>query len=135
MKVVLDAGVVFSGAGWRGEAHLCLVAMARRRIIGFATSETLDELRRVVRKIGFKSTHSPYNILEWYYRTVKTVSPHSVGKQRSRDAKDDPYLACALAAKARAIISRDEDLLTLQKPFGIEIISPRELLKRLANPV
>ncbi len=63
MKVVFDAGVVFSGAGWRGEAHLCLVAMARRRLIAFATSETLDE-RRVVRQIGFKVPHSPYTILD-----------------------------------------------------------------------
>jgi hypothetical protein len=31
MNVVFDAGVVFSGAGWRGEAHLCLAAMARDR--------------------------------------------------------------------------------------------------------
>jgi len=132
MKVVFDAGVIFSGAGWRGEAHLCLVAMARRRIIAFASSETLDELRRVVRQIGFKVPHSPYTILDWHYRAAKIVSPAPLGKQRSRDPKDDPYLACALAAKARLIISRDEDLLTLQKPFGIEIVSPRELLKRLA---
>jgi len=133
MKVVFDAGVVFSGAGWRGEAHLCLVAMARRRLIAFATSETLDELRRVVRQIGFKVPHSPYTILDWYYRTVKIVSPAPLGKQRSRDPKDDPYLAGALGAKAKVIISRDQDLLTLQKPFGIEIISPRDLLKRLTS--
>ena len=135
MRVVFDAGVVFSGAGWRGEAHLCLVAMARRRIIAFATVDTLDELRRVVHQIGFKVPHSPYTILEWYYGTVKTVSPTPLGKQRSRDPKDDPYLACALGAKAKLIISRDEDLLVLQKPFGIEIINPRELLKRLASAV
>jgi len=133
MKVVFDAGVVFSGAGWRGEAHLCLVAMARRRIIAFATSETLDELRRVVSQIGFKVPHSPYTILDWYYRTVKIVSPAPLGKQRSRDPRDDPYLACALGAKAKAIISRDQDLLSLQKPFGIEIISPRDFLKRLTS--
>src|SRR2546426_12781926 len=84
MKVVFDAGVVFSGAGWRGEAHLCLVAMARRRIIVFGTTDTLDELRRLVRQIGFKVPHSPDTILDWYYRTVKTVSPVPLGKQRSR---------------------------------------------------
>jgi predicted nucleic acid-binding protein len=133
VKVVFDAGVVFSGAGWRGEAHLCLVAMARRRIIAFATSETLDELRRVVRQIGFNVPHSPYTILDWYYRTVKTVTPAPLGKPRSRDPGDDPYLSCALGAQARLIISRDEDLLALEKPFGIEIISPRELLRRLAG--
>lgn len=133
MRVVLDAGVVFSGAGWRGEAHLCLVAMARRRIIAFATSETLDELGRVAGEIGFKTAHSPFTILDWYYGSVKIVSPAPLGKQRSRDPKDDPYLACALAAKAKVLVSRDEDLLVLEKPFGIEVIEPRELLRRMAK--
>jgi predicted nucleic acid-binding protein len=135
MKVVFDAGVVFSGAGWRGEAHLCLVAMARRRVIAFGTPVTVDELRGIVNEIGFKAAHSPYTVLDWYYRTLKAVSPAPLGKPRSRDPKDDPYLACALSAKAGLIISRDEDLLTLQKPFGIEIVTPRELLKRLASPL
>jgi len=133
MRVVFDAGVVYSGAGWRGEAHLCLVAMARRRVIAFVTSETVDELQRVVGEIGFKTPHSPYTILDWYYRSVKMVSPAPLGKQRSRDPNDDPYLACALAARAKVIVSRDEDLLALQKPFGIEIIEPRELLRRMAR--
>lgn len=133
MRVVFDAGVVYSGAGWRGEAHLCLVAMARQRIIAFATSETLDELRRVVGEVGFKTAHSPHAILDWYYRAVKMVSPAPLGKQRSRDAKDDPYLACALGAKAKLIVSRDQDLLSLEKPFGIEIIQPRELLWRMSG--
>lgn len=135
MRAVFDAGVVFSGAGWRGEAHLCMTAMARRRVIGFATSQTMQELRYLVDRIGFKARHSPHTILDWYHRTVKIVSPAPSGKQRSRDAKDDPYLACALAAKATVILSRDEDLLTLKKPFGIEIITPRDLLTRLARSV
>jgi predicted nucleic acid-binding protein len=133
MRVVFDAGAVFSGAGWRGEAHLCLAAMARRRFPAFATTQTIEELRRVVDEIGFKARHSPYSILDWYYGAVKMVSPAPVGKQRSRDAKDDPYLACALAAHATVIVSRDEDLLALGKPFGIEIIMSRDLLSRLAR--
>ena len=135
MRVVFDAGVVFSGAGWRGEAHLCLAALARRRVIAFATAPTIEELRRVVDQIGFKTQHSPYTILDWYYGAVKMVSPAPLGKQRSRDAKDDPYLACALAASAGLIVSRDQDLLVLGKPFGIELITPRELLTRLTRAV
>jgi uncharacterized protein len=123
----------FSGAGWRGEAHLCLVALARRRFVAFATTETLDELHRVVEQIGFKTAHAPDSILDWYYRTVKEVSPAPLGKRRSRDPKDEPYLACALTAKADVIVSRDADLLVLKKPFGIEIVTPRELLRRLAS--
>lgn len=135
MRVVFDAGVVFSGAGWRGEAHLCLAAMARRRVIAFATTETLDEIRRVMGEKGDTTRHSPHTILDWYCNTVKMVEPAPLGKQRSRDAKDDPYLACALAAGAKTVVSRDEDLLSLGKPFGIEIIMPRELLTRLARSI
>ena len=135
MRAVFDAGVVYSGAGWRGEAHLCLVAMAKRRIIAFATSETLEELRRIGGLLGSKAPNSPFTIFDWYYATVKVVSPAPLGKQRSRDPKDDPYLACALAAKADFIISRDEDLLVLEKPFGIEIITPGELLVRLGRRI
>ncbi len=135
MRVVLDANVVFAGAGWRGEAHNCLVAMARRRITPYATDEILDEVRELVGEIGFKTRFSPENVLSWYQDRVKRVEPAPLGKQRSRDAKDDPYLACALAAGAKIIVTRDDDLLAMGKPFGIQIITPRELLVRLTRPL
>ena len=55
MKVVFDAGVLFSGAGWRGEAHRCLLAMAQRRVIAYATEETLKELRGLLEDRGGKA--------------------------------------------------------------------------------
>jgi putative PIN family toxin of toxin-antitoxin system len=134
VRVVLDANVVFAGVGWRGEAHHCLLAMAKRRITVYATLEILDEARALTAERGNKFKHAPNNLLTWYYDRVKLVEPAPLGKQRSRDAKDDPYLACALAAGAKFIVTRDDDLLTLQKPFGIQILTPRELLTKLAKP-
>lgn len=131
MKVVFDAGVVYAGAGWRGDAYLTLVSLARRRVAAYATVATLEELRNLVKTRAFKCRHDPHTILDWYYRTVRLVDPAPLGKPRSRDLKDDPYLACALGAGAKCIISRDEDLLVLQKPFGISIITPRGLLAKL----
>jgi putative PIN family toxin of toxin-antitoxin system len=135
VRVVLDANVVFAGVGWRGEAHNCLVVMAKRRITVFATLEILEEIRALVAVRGGKFKHAPHNLLTWYYDRVKLVEPAPLGKQRSRDVKDDPYLACALAAGAKVIVSRDDDLLALQKPFGIQILTPRELLTKLAKPL
>jgi putative PIN family toxin of toxin-antitoxin system len=134
MKVVIDAGVVFSAAGWRGEAHRCLVAMAHRQVIAYATFETLNELRMLLEDRGNKVKFPSVTTLNWYYDRVKLVEPSPLGKQRSRDVKDDPYLACALAAGAKIIVSRDEDLLVMKKPFGIQILTPRELLTKLAKP-
>jgi putative PIN family toxin of toxin-antitoxin system len=134
VRVVLDANVVFAGAGWRGEARRCLVAMARREIIVFASNQILGEVRGLFSEIGFKAKFPPENTLNWYCDRVKLVEPAPLGKQRSRDPDDDPYLACALAAGAKIIVTRDEDLLVLGKPFGIQIITPRELLVRLSRP-
>jgi predicted nucleic acid-binding protein len=135
MRIVFDAGVIFAGAGWRGEAYLCLVAFARRRVQAFATAQTLEELRDLVEEKKALFRHPPWTILNWYSSRVRLVEAAPLGKPRSRDRKDDPYLACALAAGAEAIVTRDEDLLGLDKPFGIAMLTPRALLSRLARPL
>jgi len=43
-------------------------------------------------------------------------------------------LACAIAARADFVVSGDEDLLTLKRVRGVEILSPREALRRLQSP-
>ena len=109
--------------------------MAHRQVIAYATLETLNELRNLLVDRGHKVKYPPVTTLNWYHDRVKLVEPAPLGKQRSRDAKDDPYLACARAADAKIIVSRDDDLLALEKPFGIQIVTPRELLKKLARPL
>ena len=136
MRVVFDAGVVLAGAGWRHEPHRCLALAARRIAIPYATVVTLEELRRVARRMqaeGWFSSRDLWPTLNWYMQFTRVVEPAPLGKQRSRDAKDDPYLACALAARAMFIISRDSDLLVLGKPFGIEILTPHAFLGRVAS--
>ena len=86
MRVVLDANVVFAGVGWRGEAHSCLLAMARRRITVFATLGILDEVRVLVSERGSKFKHKPHNLLTWSYERVKLVEPALLFGYPSRDA-------------------------------------------------
>lgn len=60
---------------------------------------------------------------EWH---ADYVDPPAV----TRDPKDDYLLAVALAAGAEAITSGDDDLHAAPK-FGVEVLTPRELLTRL----
>jgi len=131
MRVVLDASVVVSGVCWRGEAWSCLVKFARRQAFAYGTETTLAETRETVTRLIREKNprNNAPNILNWYLETVKMVDSAPLGKQRSRDAKDDPYLAAALAARADFIVSYDKDLLELKKPFGVEIIRPAQFLK------
>jgi len=131
VRVVLDANVVASGVCWRGESWFCLVRLARRQVFAYATEYTLAETRetstRLIREREL--TNNAAGVLSWYLEEVKMVDPAPLGKQRSRDAKDDPYLAAALAASADFIVTYDKDLLVLEKPFGVEIIRPAQFLR------
>lgn len=133
MKVVFDTSVVLAGVGWRGEAYQCMIMLARRRLIAFATTTTMAEARAKAGELAAtgKFHHDPMPMLNWYLTNVRIVEPAPLGKQRSRDLNDDPILACALGAGARIVTAYDKDLLDLGKPFGIEILKPAELLRRI----
>jgi predicted nucleic acid-binding protein len=51
----------------------------------------------------------------------------------SRDADDDVVLATAVAAGASLIVTGDQDLLVIGRHNGIDIVSPRDFLKRLSS--
>ncbi len=134
IRAVFDASTVVSGCGWGAESYQCLVAVARRRVRSFATEAILNEWRETIAELeaeGTKFRRDPTPMLEWLLGVSHIVAPAILGKQRSRDPKDDPYLACALAARAAFIIARDTDLLDLGKPFGVEVVTPRDFLNRL----
>jgi uncharacterized protein len=135
--IVLDASVVGPACGWTSEAYLCLTRVARRRARSFVTVDILDEWRLTLEKMEQKRARfrrSPWPTLEWLSSISHCVEPALLGKQRSRDPNDDPYLACALAARAEFILSYDPDLLDLEKPFGIAIVTPRQFLNQMVRP-
>ena len=48
-----------------------------------------------------------------------------------RDPRDRPFLELAMAARADALVTGDNDLLTLAEVFAVPIITPTELMARL----
>lgn len=50
-----------------------------------------------------------------------------------RDPTDDMVLACAVAADARYLVTRDKDLLVLRRYAGIDILPPETLLDLLRD--
>ena len=131
---VFDCNVIVAGCGWRSEPHLCWLAVARRRVRAFATERLLAEFERVMKRLESEGVFrsSAWPLFNWFRSVCRLVEPAPLGKQRSRDASDDPCLGCGLAAKAEYIVTRDPDLLALEKPFGVEVLTPRALLSRLA---
>jgi putative PIN family toxin of toxin-antitoxin system len=131
VRVVLDANVVVAGVCWQGEGWLCLLKLARRQAFAYGTEATLEETRETaVRLIQERRPgHNAAARLTWYLERVRRVEAPPLGKQRSRDVKDDPYLGAALGARAAAIVTYDRDLLALEKPFGVMIVRPARFLQ------
>ena len=133
IPVVFDCGVLVSAIGWTGNPRRCLSLVAHRLIRMCATTEVWDEYdARIPVELARKRPGvNARAALGWLLTVAEFVQPVPLGKQRSRDIKDDRYLACAPGARAEFIVTNDRDLLDLGKPFGITIVTPVELLVRI----
>ena len=130
MTVVIDTNVFLAAAFWRGTGSRCWALCVSR---GYPIAVSDDILGEYCRKAAVLSEEFPEVDPGPFLRWIETECPHyepsPLGNQRSRDASDDMFLACALASKASFLITRDADLLALRKPFGITIITDDEFLK------
>jgi putative PIN family toxin of toxin-antitoxin system len=135
MIVVLDTNIFVSAAGSRASfSWQCFVLLAQRRFQLAVSKEILEEYEyiaeRLSREPGKFHGLNWRPLFRWIHEKAVYVEPMPPGKQRGRDATDDIYLACALAGGAKIIVSRDDDLLVLGKPFGIEILRPAVFVVR-----
>jgi putative PIN family toxin of toxin-antitoxin system len=131
VKIIVVDTNTFIAAGWRINAHARRVfaAAARRRFRLAVSSDILEEYRGVSQWPRFSGKNYS-GLLAWIEKYALVVEPVPLGKAHSRDPKDDIFLACALSANAKFIVSSDQELLKLGKPFGIEIVQPAYFIAR-----
>jgi len=128
--VVLDTNIIIGAIYWpRSTARRCLAGFARRLYGVAVTHAVFHEYEEIAFELQprFLACNSA-GALAWLRLKAWWVEPAPLGKPRSRDPKDDPFLACALGSRARFLVTRDNDLLVLGKPFGIETITPDRFL-------
>ena len=131
--IVLDSSVVVAGVFWRNEPHTCLKAWLNSLICPVVSDNIFAEYERVLREV--KTEEGFDTDVDSWLGTMRTsalwVTPVKLREPVCRDPSDDKFIEAALAAGARTLIARDPDLTVLQKPFGIEILTPRAWLSRL----
>src|SRR5665213_3018727 len=130
IPVVFDCNIIISAIGWGGYPRRCLSLVAQRQIGFCATADTWSEYEQRAPAVLAKKRPgvNAQGTLDWLLTVAHFVKPMFLGKQRGRDIKDDRYLACALGASEKFIVTNDRDLLDLGKPFGIQIVTPIQLL-------
>ncbi len=135
MTAVFDTNVFISAAASpAGSSRRCFVLLARRRFQLAVTREVLTEYETVAERLSRKPGRFEgmkwRPLFNWVRDKAVFVEAAPVGKQRSRDPKDDIFLGCAFASGAELIVTHDEDLLALEKPFGIEMVKPAVFVAR-----
>jgi len=138
VRVVLDTNVVASALLWGGTPER-LIELAGEGTLQLVTSEALlAELAGILGRAKFaqklmQKNVSAAEILARYRALAETIEAASIEESRLRDPDDAAVLACALAARAEAIISGDDDVLSLGSYHEIPIVSAAECLRRVSG--
>lgn len=136
--VVVDTTVLISGfitpegvaaklLRWTGaeDVTLCL----SREIIEELRSRLL--YRRKIRKHYQYADEQVHRYCQDLEASARLITDLPRVQVVTRDPNDDMVIACALAAQAEYIVTRDKDLLSIARHEGIRIVTPRQLLELL----
>jgi putative PIN family toxin of toxin-antitoxin system len=139
MRVVLDANQFVSAVLVPvGHPAQILQAWRTRRFDLVLSPSIIAELRQVLLYPRLQSKHgwNPGQVDAFLAELVATaiIVPDEPAVQVvADDPTDDKYVACALIAGARYIVSGDEHLQKLGEYQGIQIVSPAAFLSLLAE--
>src|SRR6266478_5199786 len=134
MIVVFDTNVVVEAIFWpRGTARRALTGLARRRFKTAVNAAILNEYSAItagLRERLFRQTQ-PSGALAWTTAKSIQVDPMPLTRKLSHDPDDNLFVATAVAAQAEFLVTQDRDLLVLEKPFGVNIVTPVQIIRYL----
>lgn len=137
MRVVLDTNVVASALLWGGTPERLIDLAGDASLECFTSEALIAELAGILGRAKFaaklrQKNLSAAEIVARYREIAETVEAAPIEEARLRDPDDAAVLACALAARADAIVSGDDDLHALGTYQGIPVLSPADCLRRIA---
>ena len=131
MRIVFDTNVLFSAFIAHGAcAGLYEECLHRAQIV--VSPDILAELEeKLVAKARLASAEARA-VIRAVRADAEVVKATRLPEPVCRDVDDDRILGAAIAAKADAIVTGDQDLLVLKRFQGIHILNPRDCLALLA---
>ena len=140
MRLVVDTNTLVSGSLWQGPSARLISAALAGRVRIFCSLPLLLELQETLQlpKFGGRlaGCGETAESLTEHFRAVchETIPAAIAPPDELRDPDDFHVLACAVAARADAIVTGDNDLLSLKAFQGIPILKVRDVLEKLGIP-
>lgn len=134
MIVVFDTNVIVEAIFWlRSTARRALAGLAKRHFKTAVNAVILEEYAAVVAEVRMRlfPKTQPSGALAWIASKSVWAEPNPIPTKLSRDPDDNVFVATAAAVQASFLVTQDRDLLVLQKPYGVAIVTPVELIRHL----
>lgn len=130
-RVVIDTNVLVSGLLFGGVPGEIVKAWKEHRILPICSAEIMEEYLKV---LAYPKFHLSEGEIEFllsteilpYFEGVEVKSGRSYLKE---DPSDDKFIQCAVAGRARAIVSWDEHLLGFARS-PVPIVSVAEFVRK-----
>ena len=129
MKVVVDTNVFVSGVFFGGPPGDVLAAWRDERIELVVSSEIFEEYVRVGERLSARFPRvdtGPALRLVAAFATPVSAAP--LPEPVCADRDDDKFLACAVAAGAKYVVSGDRALLATSPYRNVAVIRPRDFM-------
>ena len=130
MRVVLDTNAIVSALLFSGISSKLVSLWQKGLITPLLSREVVDEYLRVLGYPKFELSEGEIKelIQEEILPYPEVVTPKIRLRVIQRDPSDNKFIECAVAGRARVIISGDKDLLSLGRYRQIRIQSPAQFL-------
>ena len=126
MKVILDTNVFISGIFFSGPPYRILQAWRDGLIKLALTGKILEEYRRVAEQLHRQfPAINLQRIFELQIINAEIVPDQHLPVTICADPDDDKFIACALTARCKVIVSGDKHLLNIPTYRGIKVVTPR----------
>ena len=129
MNIIIDTNVFMSGIFWSGPPAKILEAWQNNQINLVLSTDILEEYIRVSNILSKKYNGIDIEeIIDLLVKRSKIYNVPPLATPVSRDPDDDMFIACAISAKIKIIVSGDSDLLDVSGYQNIQIIKPRQFI-------
>ena len=131
MRVVIDTNVLMSAIFFGGTPGRILKVWRAGQIDVVMSPEIVDEYVRVGERLRQRYLSADIQpLIELIIQNAEIVPSSLLPDSICEDPEDDKFLARALEAKVKVVISGDKKLLAVSAYQGIAVVTPRQFVDR-----
>jgi putative PIN family toxin of toxin-antitoxin system len=130
ISIILDTNVFISGIFWSGPPFVILNAWRKRKIKLIYSADILEEYIRVSKLLASKYQAIDISLfMDLLAMYGEMHTPIFLHDAVTADPDDDKFIACALGARCKIIVSGDKHLLDVSGFAGIKVIKPATFVR------